>query len=278
MTAWHPGLYVTATPIGNLDDLAPRAAAAFRMAALVAAEDTRVTGRLVRAAGSTARLVSLTEHNVEARIPEVLAAAVEGVVVLATDAGTPGISDPGARLVAAAHEAGIRLAAIPGPSALAAAVSVAGFDAAVTVFAGFLPRRSGERRRRLLDLAGSNRMLVCFEAPGRVPELLTDVADVLDDPLVVVCRELTKLHEEIVRDRASALVDRFARARGEFTIVIGPTGDFAAGGRDAKDLLAAFRRAGAQRSAAASEVSKLTGADRGELYRWWDEWAEGGES
>lgn len=277
MTAWHPGLYVTATPIGNLDDLAPRAAAAFRVATLVAAEDTRVTGRLVRAAGSTARLVSLTEHNVEARIPEVLAAAEEGVVVLATDAGTPGISDPGARLVAAVHAAGIRVAAIPGPSALAAAVSVAGFDAAVTVFAGFLPRRSGERRRRLLELAGPNRILVCFEAPGRVSALLADVADVLDDPLVVVCRELTKLHEEIVRDQASALVDRFANSRGEFTIVIGPTDDFAAGGRDAKELLAAFRRAGAQRSAAASEVSKLTGADRGDLYRWWDEAAEGGE-
>jgi 16S rRNA (cytidine1402-2'-O)-methyltransferase len=278
MTTWHPGLYVTATPIGNLADLAPRAAEAFRVATLVAAEDTRVTGRLVRAAGSPARLISLTEHNVDSRIPEVLAAAAEGVVVLASDAGTPGVSDPGARLVAAAHAAGIRVAAIPGPSALAAAVSVAGFDAPVVVFAGFIQRRAGERRRQLAALGGPDRIVVCFEAPGRVQALLVDVAEVLGDPEVVACRELTKLHEEVVRGHASELARRFANPRGEFTVVIGPASTSGTGARDARALLAAFRRAGARRSAAASEVARLTGQDRAELYAWWDELAGDGES
>jgi 16S rRNA (cytidine1402-2'-O)-methyltransferase len=271
MTTWHPGLYVTATPIGNLNDLSPRAGEAFRLAALIAAEDTRVTGRIARAAASTARLVSLTEHNVEQRTPEVLAATREAVVLLASDAGTPAISDPGARLVAAAHAAGVPVFALPGPSALAAAVSVSGFDARVVVFAGFLPRGRAERRSRLLELVGGDRMVVVFESPGRLAALLGDVAAGFDDPEVVVCRELTKLHEEVVRGRASELVARFAGARGECTVVIGPVVTRAPASLDAVRLLAAFRRAGARRSAAAAEIARITGADRGEIYALWDE-------
>lgn len=279
MTAWHPGLYVVATPLGNLEDLSPRAKAAFQAASLIAAEDTRVTGRLARAAGSTARLISLTEFNVRERTPEVLAAAVEGVAVLASDAGTPGVSDPGARLVAAAHAAGVRVVPVPGPSALAAAISVAGFDAAVTVFAGFLPRKQGERRARLTDLAGPDRMVVCFESPGRLGALLIDAAEVLGDPEAVVCRELTKLHEEVVRGRASELAERFRDARGEVTVVIGPAEPRGGGSRlEAAALLAAFRRAGARRSSAAAEVARLTGADRSALYALWDEPGGDGEA
>lgn len=275
MTSWHPGLYVVATPLGNLGDLSPRAQETLRLASLIAAEDTRITGRLARAAGSTARLVSLTEFNVVERIPEVLEAAAAGIAVLASDAGTPGIRDPGGRLVAAAHRAGVRVVPVPGPSALAAALSVAGFDAAVAVFAGFLPRKPGERRSMLARLAGPDRVVVCFEAPGRVGALLRDAAEVLGDPEAVVCRELTKMHEEVVRGRAAELADRFAAARGECTVVIGPTEE-APAAADAHGLLAAFRRAGARRGAAAAEVSRLTGAPRGELYAAWDR-LDGGE-
>ncbi|GIW12655.1 MAG: ribosomal RNA small subunit methyltransferase I [Tepidiforma sp.] len=270
MTTWHPGLYVTATPLGNLGDLSPRAAEALREAILIAAEDTRVTGRLARLAGSTARLVSLTEYNVEQRTAEVLAAAREGVAVLASDAGTPGVSDPGARLVAAAHAEHVRVVPIPGPSALAAAVSVAGFDSEIVVFAGFLPRKAGERRSRLVAITGPDRMAVCFEGRGRVGALLGDVAEVLGDPEVVVCRELTKRHEEVVRARASNLIERFAGGRGEFTVVIGPTASRPAEESRAAAMLAAFKRAGARRSAAAAEVAKLTGAERAALYALWE--------
>lgn len=269
MTAWHPGLYVVATPLGNLGDLSPRAQEALRLASLIAAEDTRVTGRLARAAGSTARLVSLTEHNVRERTPEVLEAAVAGIAVLASDAGMPGVSDPGARLVAAAHRAGVRVIPVPGPSALAAALSVSGFDAQVAVFAGFLPRKAGERRAALARLAGPDRVVVCFEAPGRLAALLRDAADVLGDPEAVVARELTKIYEEVVRGRTSELADRFAAARGECTVVIGPTAE-APAAADAQELLGAFKRAGARRGAAAAEVARLTGAPRGELYAAWD--------
>jgi 16S rRNA (cytidine1402-2'-O)-methyltransferase len=269
MTAWHPGLYVVATPLGNLADLSPRAQETLRLASLIAAEDTRVTGRLARAAGSTARLVSLTEHNVRERTPEVLEAAAAGIAVLTSDAGTPGVSDPGARLVAAAHRAGVRVIPVPGPSALAAALSVSGFDTAFAVFAGFLPRKRGERRAMLARLCGADRVVVCFEAPGRLGALLRDAADVLGDPEVVVCRELTKLYEEVVRGRTSELAERFATARGECTVVFGPTRASPVA-PDTDRLLAAFKRAGARRAAAAAEVARLTGAARNDLYAAWD--------
>lgn len=275
MTDWHPGLYVAATPIGNLEDLTPRVGEALRQAALVAAEDTRVTGLLLRRAGGSARMVSLTEHNVESRIPEVLAAAREGVAVLASDAGTPGVSDPGARLVAAAHREGVRVVPLPGPSALSAAISVAGFDAAEAVFVGFLPRQRAARQAALRAAAGPARMVVAFESPNRLGALLSDMAEALRDPEVVVCRELTKLHEEVVRGRARELAERFARVRGEVTLVIGPTAAGEPGRGAARELLAAFRRAGAKRAAAAAEVARLTGAPRNELYELWEALADG---
>ena len=225
MTQWHPGLYVVATPIGNLSDLSPRAAEALRHAAVVAAEDTRTSGSLVRNAGSEARLVSLTEHNVTQRIPELLAAARDGIVALVSDAGTPAIADPGARLVAAAHAEGIPVFGIPGPSALATAVSVAGFDRMPVVFLGFLPRPKGERARALREAAPGGGTVVFFEAPGRLSATLGEIAELFGDPQAVVCRELTKLHEEVVRGTASALAARFGSARDTDTPIF-PIGWF----------------------------------------------------
>lgn len=268
MTQWHPGLYVVATPIGNLQDLSPRAGETLRRATIVAAEDTRTSGALVRGARSEARLVSLTEHNVNQRIPELLAVARDGLVALISDAGTPAIADPGARLVAAAHAERVAVFGIPGPSALATALSVAGFDRMPVVFLGFLPRPKGERARLLREAAPRGGIVVLFESPGRLGATLGELAELFEDPQTVVCRELTKLHEEVTRGPASALAQRFANARGECTVV------FEASRRDvsaeAAPLLAAMKRAGARQSAAAAEVAKLTGLTREQCYGLWD--------
>jgi 16S rRNA (cytidine1402-2'-O)-methyltransferase len=270
MSPFTPGLYVVATPIGNLGDLSERAAAVLAQASVVAAEDTRVSGRLVREAGGAGRLVSLTEHNVMERAPELLRAAAETVVALVSDAGTPAVSDPGARLVEAAHARGVRVFAIPGPSALAAAVSVSGFDGADIHFIGFLPKQKSERLARLR--AVSARTIVLFEAPGRLSDTLKELTGALGDPEVVVCRELTKLHEEVVRGRASELVERFEGARGEVTLVVRnerqrPPADE----RDLTEYMAEMQRAGARRSSAAAEAARRFSVPRTAAYALWEE-------
>lgn len=269
MNTFTPGLYVVATPIGNLGDISERAAAVLRSAALIAAEDTRTTAVLLRHVGTTARAISLTEHNVEARIPMVLAAARDGVAALVSDAGTPVVSDPGARLVAAAHAAGVPVTPIPGPSAVTAAVSAAGFDGAGFAFLGFLPRKQGERVARLRSASQGAEVLVFFESPGRLGKTLADIAATLSDPEVVVCRELTKVHEETVRGTASELGHRFESVRGECTVVVrvpaaGP-GDHVA----AEEYLAEMARAGARRSAAAVEAARRFGLTRSAAYDLW---------
>ena len=270
MNELAPGLYVVATPIGNLGDLSARAAAVLQAASLIAAEDTRVLRTLGTRVETSATALSLTEHNVEARIPRLLEAAREGVVALTSDAGTPLIADPGARAVEAAHDAGIPVFAVPGPSALAAAVSVAGFGASDVHFLGFLPRSGGERRRRLAGAAGAAQTLVFFESPRRLGAALRDVADALEDPPVVVCRELTKVHEEAMRGAASAMAERFRETRGECTVVVDTRGWTA--GSDERELrayLAEMREAGAQRSAAASAAARRFGVSRAEAYEAW---------
>lgn len=264
-----PGLYVVATPIGNLGDFSPRAQAVLAAAALVAAEDTRTSRKLLDRAGSRAQMLSLTEHNVDQRTAAVLAAAREGVVALVSDAGTPGIADPGARLVAAAHEAGVPVFAVAGPSALAAAVSVSGFEGSDVHFLGFLPKKEGERRRRLEAAVTTAAVLVCFESPGRVAETLATIAAALGDPEVAVCRELTKLHEEIVRGRASAMADRFREARGEFVLVIRSPAPGGADERDVVRYLEEMARAGARQSAAAAEAARRFGITRQQAYSLW---------
>lgn len=267
-----PGLYVVATPIGNLGDLSERAIRVLKLAQIVAAEDTRTSGFLVKRAGGQARMVSLTEHNVEARTPGLLEAAETGIVALVSDAGTPVIADPGARLVEAAHRAGVRVVPVPGPSALAAAISVSGFEGSDVHFLGFLPKGRGERIARLTAAAAGASVLVFFESPRRLKATLTELAEHLANPEVVVCRELTKLHEEIVRGRADGLAARFGTVRGECTVVVrcAPQSPQAGSPTDATALLDAMKRAGAKRSNAAAEVARLTGTKRDELYDHWD--------
>lgn len=214
-------LVLVATPIGNLGDLSPRAVAALADAAVICAEDTRRTGRLLQHAGVTgSRLVVLNEHTETSRVGDVLdVLASGGDVAVVTDAGTPGISDPGTRLVTAVVDAGHEVTTVPGPVAGVAALTVSGLSTSRFVFEGFLPRTGADRRRRLDALAGEERTIVLYEAPHRVLRTIADLGAALgpDRPVAVV-RELTKLHETVVRGSLGS-VDLGA-PRGEYVLVI----------------------------------------------------------
>jgi 16S rRNA (cytidine1402-2'-O)-methyltransferase len=269
MTDLAPGLYVVATPIGNLGDLSPRAARVLREAAIVAAEDTRTTTRLREATGGLRRLISLTEHNVAARIPGLIEVAASGPVVLVSDAGTPALSDPGARLVEAAHAAGLPVFAVPGPSALAAAVSVAGFPGEDVHFLGFLRRPKAERRARLEAAAAGAAVLVFYESPARLRATLQELTEWLGDPELALCRELTKLHEETIRGPASAVLARLGEVRGECTVVVRSPATAPADEAAVVQYLAEMNRAGASRSAAAAEAARRFRVPRSRCYALW---------
>lgn len=217
-------LFVVATPLGNLEDIAPRALETLRRVKLIACEDTRRTRGLLSRFGIPAgRLLSCHRFNERSRLEPVLDALRDGSdVALVSDGGTPGVSDPGAPLVAAALEAGLPVSPIPGPSAVAAAVSVCGFQASAFHFAGFLPSRSGPRRRAIETLRVLDVPIVLFEAPHRVAGAAADLLDLLGDRPVTLVREVTKLHEEVRRTSLSKLTARLRAdaARGEFTLVI----------------------------------------------------------
>jgi 16S rRNA (cytidine1402-2'-O)-methyltransferase len=222
-----PGtLWVIATPIGNLEDLSPRAQRVLGEVDRVICEDTRHSGRLLSAFGLKARLASLHEHNEQREVPGLVAALEAGErMALVSDAGTPLVSDPGFRLVRAAAVAGVTISPVPGPSALLAALSVAGLPTDRFAFEGFLPAKSAGRRARLESLAGESRTLVFFEAANRLHDWLGDAADVLGgERQAVVARELTKLHETIYRDTLAGLAARLANdpdvARGEVVVVV----------------------------------------------------------
>lgn len=216
-------LYVVATPIGNLGDLSPRAVRVLGEVDWVAAEDTRVSGRLLKRSKITAKFVSYHEGNERSRALDLLGRLQAGAdIALVTDAGTPCISDPGYRLVHAAADAGIEVVSVPGPSAVLALLSISGLPSDRFSFEGFLPARGGARRRALLGLRGSGRTLVLYESPRRVVGLLEDIARECGDPQVAVGRELTKLHEEVLRGRAGelALSLQHSGARGEFVLAV----------------------------------------------------------
>jgi 16S rRNA (cytidine1402-2'-O)-methyltransferase len=222
---------LVATPIGNLGDLAPRAREVLAAADIVCCEDTRRTRALLSACSIPAggRLVSLHAHNEAARIPQILGWAANGkTVAVVTDAGTPAVSDPGARLVAAAVADGVDVTTVPGPSAVLAALVVSGLPTDRFCVEGFLPRRGTARRRRLAALATEERTTVVLEAPTRLAGTLAELAAALGDRPVAVARELTKVHEEVWRGRlgdvAAELADREARGemvRGEIVVVVG---------------------------------------------------------
>ena len=265
-----PGrLVLVATPIGNLGDLSPRAVQALTDAGLVCCEDTRRTGRLLQHAGiRAARLAVCNEHTELARLGEVLDVLGDGRdVAVVTDAGTPGISDPGERLARAVLDAGYEVTAIPGPAALVQAIVTSGLPAGRFVFEGFLPRSGRARRERLAELAAEHRTIVLYEAPHRVVRTITDLAAALGaDRPVTVARELTKLHETIVRGVLGD-VD-LGEPRGEYVLVVAgaPVDDRVPGDAEVRDAVRAELAAGTSRRDAAAAVAARLGVARRVAY------------
>ena len=259
-------LVVCPTPIGNLEDVTLRVLRALRESGVVACEDTRQTRKLLDRHGIEARTVSFHEHNERRRARE-LADRVEAgeTVALVSDAGTPGVSDPGFVLVRECLARGQAVEVLPGPSAVITALVASGLPAERWRFAGFLPRKQGELRALL---EAGDETLVAFESPGRVGRSLALLADVDPEREVAVCRELTKLHEEVVRGPARTVAERFAEgARGEIVLVIAPAAESVGDVGPALTAVEALVEAGARRRAAAKVVSGLTGVPANRLYR-----------
>jgi 16S rRNA (cytidine1402-2'-O)-methyltransferase len=221
-----PGLYVTATPIGHARDITLRALDVLKSCDLIAAEDTRVTSKLLAIYGIAKPLMAYNDHNAARERPRLLARLRSGQrIVLVSDAGTPLVSDPGFKLVREAIAEDVNVEAIPGASALLTALVLAGLPSDRFLFAGFMPTRSGERRNALAELKSVPASLVFFESPNRLSESLADMSEVLGARMAAVGRELTKLHEDVRRGLLSTLAADYAREeppRGEVTIVVGP--------------------------------------------------------
>jgi 16S rRNA (cytidine1402-2'-O)-methyltransferase len=215
-------LYVVATPIGNLEDVTLRALRILRDVSLIAAEDTRRTGRLLQHYSISTPTTSLHEHNERGKTPGLVERLRQGAsIALVSDAGTPLVSDPGQGLVAAAREAGIRVESIPGPSAVMAALSAVGFPGSEFTFAGFAPHRSKDRKAWLEQLVREARTVVFFEAPHRIAATLADLEALLGPSHAIgIARELTKLHEELVVSPIQELAKRFQASKGEFTVIL----------------------------------------------------------
>jgi 16S rRNA (cytidine1402-2'-O)-methyltransferase len=264
-------LFLVGTPIGNLEDMTDRARRVLGEVDLVAAEDTRRTGRLLARFGIRARLVSFFEGNEAERLPQLLQALREGRdVAVVSDAGMPGLSDPGYRLVAACVREGIPVDVVPGPSAAVAALVVSGLPTDRFVFEGFLPRAGRARAERLAALASEPRTAVLFESPRRLARTLTDLLAAVGDRPAAVVRELTKLHQEVIRGSLSRVLEEVSRrgaVRGEVVVVLGgasgpPQGDRAEALRIARDLVAS----GARKREAARAASERTGVPAAEVY------------
>jgi 16S rRNA (cytidine1402-2'-O)-methyltransferase len=266
-------LYVVATPLGNLGDLSPRAADTLKRVSAVAAEDTRHSKPLLNHAGSRAELISFHAHSSERALDRILRILQEGRdVALITDAGTPAISDPGVALVAGARERGIEVVTIPGPTAVAASLSVSGIGGDRYLFLGFLPRKGSDRRRLLLTAAFSEWTVVLFESPNRVTQLLTDLIDVCGpEREVAVSRELTKVFEETRAGTLQELSEHYAEAavRGEVTVVLSGTGKPREEERppDPAERAKALLEEGLSRKDAAERLAEETGISRNSAYR-----------
>lgn len=265
-------LYIVATPIGNLEDVTLRALRVLREADWVLAEDTRRTRILLDHFEISQKATSLHEHNEAARIPRILEALEDGrSVALVSDAGTPLVSDPGARLVSAVSEAGFRVEAVPGPSALLAAWSVSGLDSSHVLFLGFLPRKAGARRQCLEAQRNRKESFVLFESPRRVAATLREILDVLGDRPACLARELTKKHEEVLRGRVGELAEQLEQnpPRGECTLVVAGAGDEAVGAWTDEALARAIGEAldsGGSVRDLSTALAETSGRGRSEVY------------
>ncbi len=266
-------LHVVATPIGNLDDVSARTLSVLGSVGLIAAEDTRDTRRLLSRHGISARVTSYHRHSRPSKAAGLLTALERTDVALVCDAGTPGINDAASELVRAAADAGAEVVAVPGPSAVTAAISISGMDMDGFVFLGFLPRAKAERKRLLAGRTDEPLALVALETPHRLRAALADMLSVLGDRNISVCRELTKLHEEVFRGLISAALEHFAEPRGEFTLVIAGAAERVADSAkleaEAIALLAKLRAQGVSGRDAAAEVADITGLPKRRVYEMW---------
>jgi 16S rRNA (cytidine1402-2'-O)-methyltransferase len=264
-------LYIVATPIGNLEDISLRALRTLRQVKLIAAEDTRRTRKLLNAYNIKTPLTSYHEHNKLAKLDYILGSLREGDVALVSDAGMPTISDPGYELILAAHEEGIPLVPVPGPSVVTTALAVSGLDSGQFVYLGYLPPKAGARRRKLQEVAAEPATMVILEAPHRLPVALKDILDILGDRRIAVCRELTKFHEEVFRGRVSGAIEHFTAPRGEFTLVIeGSRGPEKPQLTDEiKKRLKEMKRDGVGAKEAVAKLAAETGLSKRELYQAW---------
>ncbi|MAG15305.1 MAG: 16S rRNA (cytidine(1402)-2'-O)-methyltransferase [Dehalococcoidales bacterium] len=265
-----PVLYVVATPIGNLEDISQRALRTLVKVKLIAAEDTRRTGRLLTTYDIKTPMTSYHEHNKHTKLDYLLSHLENGDVALVSEAGTPGMSDPGYELIAATHQRGIPVVPIPGPSAVITSLVVSGLPSNRFLYIGFLPRRPRARRCLLESIAPEPGTIVALESPHRLTSALHDIRLILGDRQIAICRELTKLYEEVFRGTISQAIDYFTEPRGEFTLVI-------KGRREKKPELTEeveqqLRHrylAGSTAREAIAGVSGKTGLSRKELYRTW---------
>lgn len=266
-------LFIVATPIGNREDMTLRALRVLREVAVVAAEDTRHTGQLLAHFDVHARYLSLHAHNERERTAAIISRLDAGDdVALVSDAGTPLIADPGARVVAAVWEAGHRVVPVPGPSAILAAVVASGLVSGPFTFVGFLPPKRGARRSALASLSTVPHPIVLYEAPHRIAAMMADACAVFGDRPCALCRELTKLHEEIIVTTLSAAVEGFAGRppRGEYVVIIAEAPVASAGADDNEgidSLLRTLLGSGYSPAAAAKAVAGQTGADRAACYK-----------
>jgi 16S rRNA (cytidine1402-2'-O)-methyltransferase len=264
-------LYVVATPLGNLEDMTLRAIRVLAEVALIACEDTRRTARLLQAHGISTPTTSYFEHNEKWKGEKILAAVRDGrSVALVSDAGTPGISDPGYRLVRDARAEGLRVIPVPGPSAVVAALSVSGLPSDRFVFVGFLPSRAGARVRALGELASLRETLVFYESPLRVVAALGDMRDVLGDRDVFLCREATKVHEEYVRGTVTTVLAALAardEVKGEVVLVVSGAGEPPpASAGDVSETYAALVAEGRTRREAVKETARRHGLPARQVY------------
>ncbi|MFM8748430.1 MAG: 16S rRNA (cytidine(1402)-2'-O)-methyltransferase [Aestuariivirga sp.] len=266
-----PGLYIVATPIGNMGDITLRALATLAAADLVLCEDTRTSGKLMERYGIRARLAPYHEHNARKVRPGILGRLAEGAAIaLVSDAGMPLVSDPGYRLVREAAERGIAVTTCPGPSAVLAGLALSGLPTDRFLFAGFVPQKQGERRRLFLEFATLKATLVFFESPHRIVETLGDIDAVLPGRGVVVTRELTKFHEEVLRGSALEIATQLAArpaVKGEITLLVGPPEQpEAVSGEELEEAITAALAA-MPAGKAASELARRFQLNRADIYQ-----------
>jgi len=266
-----PILYVVATPIGNLEDISQRALRTLREVKFIAAEDTRKTRRLLTTYDIKTPMTSYHEHNKRTKLDYILGCLGDGDVALVSEAGTPGMSDPGYELIVAANQRGIPVVPIPGPSAVITALVISGLPTDRFTYIGFLPRKANARQRLLQSVAYEYGTIVILESPHRLLAALNDILLILGDRKVAVCRELTKIHEEVFRGTISQAIKHFTEPRGEFTLVIEGKRekDKPQLTEDIERQLYYMYRSGVTAKEATAKVAGETGLSRKELYRAW---------